>query len=355
MSEDFDEILDLATDEELKALEGESETEGAEEGQGEPETEQDRADSEPEMDAGADETPEEGSDAGESEPEAVEAKSDSEIDQLMAKLEAMEKSNSGLYRELKEERAQRQEESKRRQDLLDEIKQKAEDEEADKRKSEVPDKDEDPAGYLEAQIKTLREEQSAWRRQQEEAAQQQAQAQAYQQAEHTVGQLEEQFRQQNQDYDEALNFARNERARLLRATHPDQPDEWVGNMIAQGDRMFALQSLQQGVDPAQRAYDYAIRLGYKAGEGSGNTGQAAPAAAPAQANPPAQQAKPRAKPKTTSLSAAAGRSGGKGQKITRDQFANLDIDNDDDRELFDRIAGNESLARQIEEQGYVNL
>lgn len=345
MSEDFDEILDLASDEELKALEGEPEAETPEEGQGEPETEQNRADFEPEMDAEAAEIDEEGPDTGEPESEPVEAKTDVQISDLMAKLEGLEKSNSGLYHELKEERD-------RRKALMDELKQRAEAEEAAKRKSEAPDKDEDPAGYLEAQIRTLREEQAAWRKHQEEASQQQAQAQAYHQAEYTVGQLEDHFRQQHQDYDEALNFARNERARLLRATHPDQPDEWVANMIAQGDRMFALQSLQQGVDPAQRAYDYAVRLGYKAGEGNGNTGQAAPAAATSQSNLPVQ---PKAKPKSTSLSATAGRSGGKGQKITYEQFAGLDTDNAEDRELFDRIAGNEFLARQIEEQGYVHL
>lgn len=155
-------------------------------------------------------------------------------------------------------------------------------------------------------------------------------------------QLEEGFRKTHDDYDDALEFARSERARLLRATHPDQSEEWVQGLIHRGDTMFALQKLNQGKDPAAEAYQYAVRMGYQPGRGQ-----------PASRQPTYQAPAPRQKPRMTSLSATAGRSsGGRGTKVTKTDLANLNIDNPAERELFDRVTGNEVTARQVEEQGY---
>lgn len=340
MSEEYDEVADAL------GLPGEDDEE-QESGQESAEDAQDSTDSGDEIAAGGDENPEEGSDTGESDPEAqeaVEEKSDSEISQLMGKLESLERSNSGLYRELKEERD-------RRKQLMEEIKKRADEQEAAKKQADaesaIPDKDEDPAGYLQAQVDRRMSEITERFDKMEQSREEQAKADAYRQAEAYVGQEEARFAQEHQDYYDALNFARQERARLLRATHPDQTEEWISGMIQQGDRMFAMQSLQQGVSPAQRAYDYAVRLGYKPGNQSGNGGQAAPAAAPAPAQASqAPASKPASRPKQTSLSAAAGRSGGRGRKLTMEEAVDLP---DQD---FDAVFGDPVKSRELSEQGF---
>lgn len=353
MAEEYDEVADAlglpAEDEDESEQEEGQEGEGWASGSGtdaEPPpsgVEQEDAGQESSGESGDVETGEEGSDTGKPDEEPVEAKSDDQISTLMTKLEALEKSNSGLYAELRSERERRKEADARREALMAEVQKRADAEDAAKKAASLPDKDEDPVGYMTAQQKELVGSVEQRLERMEQARQQEAQREAFNQAVATVNADEDAFRQQKADYDEALNFARQERARLLRATHPDQPDEWINQQISNGDRMFALQSLQQGVSPAARAYDYATRLGYQPGQ-SGNGGQAAPAAAPAPA--PAGQAKPAEKPKQTSLSAAAGRSGGRGRKITMEEAVELpDLE-------FDAIFQDPVKSRELSDNGY---
>lgn len=356
MANDFAEALDIPAEDEIDHSEEMVTDAEDESGQETDETEQNTAGSEPEMDAGASETGEEGSDTGETDPEPPAAPEPS-LQDVLSQLEEMKKANSGLYSELKSEREAKREAKQ----LLDQLKERADAEQAAKaeaeRSSSLPDKDEDPAGYLAAQQKQLVESVEQRLERMEQARAEEQKQQVFQQAVATVNADEERFRQEYPEYDNALNFARQERARLLRATHPDQPDEWINQQISNSDRMFALQSLQQGVSPAKRVVEYAERLGFKPGQSgdTGNGGQEAPAqAAPAPATQP-QQAQSE-KPKMTSLSAVSGKSGGgRGRKVTWEEYANLDMDRHDHRALFDKISMDPGAAQAIERDGFLYL
>lgn len=361
MANDFAEALDIPAEDEIDHSE---EMVTADEQAPEPEPVQDAPEPEPVQEGsgeyGEDRVAEEGSDTGDTGSEAQEAAEQPEpsLQDVLSQLEEMKKANSGLYSELKSEREAKREAKQ----LLDQLKERAEAEESAKKEAErakgVPDKDEDPAGYLAAQQKQLVESVEQRLERMEQARAEEQKQQVFQQAVATVNADEERFRQEYPEYDNALNFARQERARLLRATHPDQPDEWINQQISNSDRMFALQSLQQGVSPAKRVVEYAERLGFKPGQSgdTGNGGQEAPAqAAPAPGAQPAQQAQAE-KPKMTSLSAVSGKSGGgRGRKVTWEEYANLDMDRHDHRALFDKISMDPGAAQAIERDGFLYL
>lgn len=180
------------------------------------------------------------------------------------------------------------------------------------------------------------------------------QQQAYQQVVQITNADEERFSQEHPDYYDKLNAAREIRHKIIAATHPQKTEEDIAEMVATGDRMFAAQSLREQASPAQRAYDASTRmiqaLNYQIQQAQAQQG-GTPAAAPA----PTSTAKPKTKPQTTSLSATSGRSGGRGQRISYQDFANADTDSASGRELFDRIAGDPVLAEAIERDGYVYL
>lgn len=67
-------------------------------------------------------------------------------------------------------------------------------------------------------------------------------------------------REQHEDFDAVLNRARDIRARLVAATHPAWSPEEVQGSIELGDALQSLQSLQQGVSPAGRAYELSRRI-----------------------------------------------------------------------------------------------
>lgn len=305
------------------------------------ETGQDTQVSEPETASGDVVGDTEGPDTGETEPGPQKA---AELSDLLAKMEQLERANSGLYAEVRTER-------ERRKQLLAEAQKRADEEAATKKRAEaeasIPSKDEDPAGYLEAQNKLLVSQVNERLERMEQTRQEEAKRDAYRQAEQVVTSDEARFAEQNPGYYDALNFARSERSRFLRATHPDKPDDWIQGMIQQQDRIFAFQTLQQGVSPAQRAYDYAVRMGFQPGNGNGTAPAHAGAAEPATA------AKPR--PQQTSLSAVSSKPGGRGRKLSAEDVANLNMDVAEDVALFDKVMGNQGLRIQLEEQGFVQL
>lgn len=349
MSEDFDEILDLATDEELASLGGGEEPE-------------EEAQEQPQGAAGADETQEEGADTQEEGAEAQEAsEGDSEpedpaVAALKAKLEDLERANKGILNETRAERERRQAAEENIRKITEALQGQYNAEQAAKSQEEVPDKDEDPAGFLAYQIRQQQKEFQEWRQQQEQAQQYQQHQQAYQQVVQITNADEQRFAQEREDYYEKLNAAREIRHKIISATNPDKTEQEISEMIAAGDRAFAAAALKEGVSPAQKAYDASTRmiqaLNYQIQQAA--TQQAATGTQPA-APAPAPVANVKAKPQTTSLSATGGRAGGRGQKITYSQFANLDLDVPSERQLYDQIAGNEALARQIEEQGEIRL
>lgn len=194
--------------------------------------------------------------------------------------------------------------------------------------------DEYPAEYLRKEIQALRQERG----------QEQARSQAIQ----VVNHLEDNFRQQAPDYDEALNFAREERARMIRATNPQLPEEQLRHMIQQGDELFAYKALQGQKDPAREAYEAAVRMGYKPGKGGRRT-------APARQQQSTYQQPVRQRPQATSLSATSGRTAGRGTKITAAQVATVDMSDPDDIAWFDDLRSNPKRMEEIETQGYTFL
>lgn len=347
---EFDDIVGLATDEELAELAGEEES-AAEEVQ-----------EVPQEAAGADETPEEGSDTGEGPLEAQgAAEGDSApenpaVAALKAKLEELERANKGILNETRTERERRQAAEENIRKITEALQGQYDAEQAAKSQEEVPDKDEDPAGFLAHQIRQQQKEFQEWRQQQERVQTQEQQSQVWHQVAQATMQSEQALSEQHEDYYQALEYARSERKRLIAATHQHLSEEQLNAMIQQGDQLFALKQLQEGKNPAQEAYEASVRMGWKKPETTQEASEAAGTHNPASAgSTPAPATKVKTKPQTTSLSATSGRSGGRGQKITYQDFANLDTDSASGREMFDRIAGDSSLAEAIERDGYVYL
>lgn len=344
---EFDEIIGLATDEELASLGGAEES-GTEEEQ-------------EALSGGAEETEAPDGDTGEDPAETQEAaEDDSEpedpaVAALKAKLDELERANKGILGETRAERERRQAAEENLRKITEALQGQYDAEQAAKSQEEVPDKDEDPAGFLAHQIRQQQKEFQEWRQQQEQVQTQEQQAQVWNQVAQATMHAEQTLSEQNEDYYQALDYARSERKRLIAATHQHLTDEQLNAMIQQGDQLFALKQLQEGKNPAQEAYEASVRMGWKkpAQQGASEAGRAHN---PSQAgSTPAPATKPKSKPQTTSLSATSGRSGGRGQKITYAEFANLNLDVPSERELYDQIAGNEALARQIEEQGEIRL
>lgn len=67
-------------------------------------------------------------------------------------------------------------------------------------------------------------------------------------------------RVEHQDFDQVLEQARDIRSRMVAATHSQWTEDEVRGSVELGDALQSLQSLQQGVSPAARAYELASRI-----------------------------------------------------------------------------------------------
>jgi hypothetical protein len=139
-----------------------------------------------------------------------------------------------------------------------------------------PTKDSDPLGYVAhtAEQTALQVQQMArqqWERDQAQfQAQQQyaVQARQAQQVDHffkTVTGSEAQFREQHPDYEQAISFAVNQRAKELRAGGWDE--ENALKTAGADARRLAVEWYQRGQNPAQMAYAYAQAMGYRPVDG----------------------------------------------------------------------------------------
>lgn len=194
-------------------------------------------------------------------------------------------------------------------------------------------REEDPQAYYDQRIQAL-EQQHA----------QQQQVAMYNQLNETVTRSEQAYAANNPDYYDAVEQVKDYNRAAIRQANPTATDEAVEQLVLSNATTFAYRAVQAGKDPAEAAHTFAKQ--FIQAQGLNQQGQ------PAQAQPVQQQAP--AKPRMTSLSATNGRTGGgRGRKITFDQFANLDTDSAAGRELFEKITGDENLARQIEQHGFV--
>jgi hypothetical protein len=261
---------------------------------------------------------------------------------IEASLEELKKSQSGLYSEMKTWRERAQDAERQRTELLAALKKQADAEKALKAEEEIPDREEDPAGYItavsERRFKALEERFEEERQSREELAQREA----FQTAVSQVNSAEARFAEEKKDYYDALEFARGERRRLTKATHPHMTDEDLEQNISYGDQLFALQSVQQGINPAQRAYEYAVRLGYRGKAAGTEAVTATPVAAQAVSTAPVRSG-------GRSLSASNGAAGGRGQKITSADLDGLDTP------VLDALLHNERKMMELDAQGFTYL
>lgn len=163
---------------------------------------------------------------------------------------------------LHEER-QRRQEFQREVEELRRWRQEREAAEAKAKEPALPNPEQDPYGYLRAQIDRLSNGQEAERKQREQAAQRTQQEAAARQIMDRGASLERDFAEKNKDYPEALAFLTNARAEELRDMFPTATDEQIGKMVEQ-DAMGALfLSLRQNRNPAELLYQQAKRRGWQ--------------------------------------------------------------------------------------------
>lgn len=202
--------------------------------------------------------------------------------------------------------------------------------------------EEDPAAALKQEVDQLKAERT-------QEKQQQYAAQVYNHAVSVVGESEKKLIESGAtDYHDKLDQARDIRARLTKATHPDWSEQQVAKAISDGDRLLAFKSLQQGRDPAAVAYEMSKRMidSMQPGQPTGQPAQQAAAGWP-QAQPAGRPASPPPRrPIQTSLSAAHGRNVG-GRKVTMEQAVNETTD-----EEFDSLFQDPRHARNLSDHGF---
>jgi hypothetical protein len=142
-----------------------------------------------------------------------------------------------------------------------ELQRQAEQAQRQQQQQQPPDYDEDPAEYLRWQNEQLGRQLHDIRSWAQQRQQQEWQAQQEAQLAQQVQSDESRFRREAPDYDDAVNFLKQNRDRELK-TWGIRDRAQRENTIQQ-EIMFLVQSaLNQGVSPAQAAYDTAQRHGY---------------------------------------------------------------------------------------------
>lgn len=162
---------------------------------------------------------------------------------------------------LLEERRQRQA-AEQRFKTLEERQNKILEHLEESRKPEPPKPEDDPFGAIAHDMGTLRKELQSIREGQEKTREQtEAQVQA-QQTQQYVASLEQQFRQQEPEYDNAVKFLMDSRMEEYRTMgYDDQTAQQVFNQEAQ---QVVSNALNQGRNPAEVAFQLARTRGYKA-------------------------------------------------------------------------------------------
>lgn len=196
-----------------------------------------------------------------------------------------------------------------------------------------PDKDADPAAWLAYQNRLAVWEVEQRRMEQEEMARENYEREATRtQFFQTVGGLEEQFRQERPDYDNAILYAKQVRAQELAGQ--GLTDEQIAYQVQREIMGFTALNLRNGQSPAQAAYNFAVSRGYR----------------PPSPQPPMQapqtngyrQPQPRVH---TSLSAAPGGTGGRGITLANLAEQPVSVQNRcfDDPVLWEALNMNETI------------
>lgn len=167
-----------------------------------------------------------------------------------------------------------------------------------------PDKDADPAAWLAYQNRLAIWEVEQQRQQEQQAAYaQQEAAEVRDRFFGTVDALEQQFRAERPDYDQAVDYCKQLRAQELAGFGLSQ--DQIEHQLRKELLGFSALYLGNGTSPAQAAYNYALTRGYRPPQ----------AAQPAPAPQPSSYPVPAPQRLHTSLSTAPGGAGG-GRGVT---------------------------------------
>lgn len=140
-------------------------------------------------------------------------------------------------------------------------------------KAETPDFLSDPKGYVDAAVKTAREQADAAKKEGEEARKQTDEQRSRQEAYQRTAIAESQFLQTTPDYPQALEHIRTIQRQQLTLAHPDATAEQISSHIAFVEMQTANAMLAQGRNPAEYAYAVAQTWGYKPAARTGQQAQ----------------------------------------------------------------------------------
>lgn len=143
------------------------------------------------------------------------------------------------------------------------------------RVAEPPDFLADPKGYVDAQVKTARDQAEAARKEGEEAKRAAEEQRTRQEVFRNTATAEAQFMQTAPDYPQALEHIRAVHRQQLAIAHPEATPEQIAAHMAYVEMQTATNMLAQGRNPAQYAYEVAKTWGYKpAARGNAQTANA---------------------------------------------------------------------------------
>lgn len=128
----------------------------------------------------------------------------------------------------------------------------------------VPIFEEDPKGYIDAQMKELRELQAQVGEQATQTAETTQQASSEQQLNSAISADHQEFIAKHADYMDALNFARD--MKLAELTEAGVPEIDAKRAMRTEEIQLAAVALQNGKSPAEVAYNRAKRWGFTAEE-----------------------------------------------------------------------------------------
>lgn len=177
--------------------------------------------------------------------------------------------------------------------------------------NQPPDKDIDPLGYLEWENKQLRERVDGFDTRFKEADTQQQQ---YSEKQKLVGQYQEaarSFAQQTPDFQDAYQFARQDRFEFHKTLMGNVPDQQIWQIVDQEEMDIARNIMERGDNPAEVIYSLAKQRGYTA-----------KADDPAPTPQEIVEQRDKAASANTSLSQVSGSAGVK-DTIDKDTFANM--------------------------------
>jgi hypothetical protein len=126
---------------------------------------------------------------------------------------------------------------------------------------QMPAKADDPIGYTAAGVEHLAQKMQNWEQKQAEERYQAQQAQQFEHFRGKVGHAEAVFAQQNPDYQEAINWAKNRK--IAEYVAAGMPEEYATQRLQAEVMQLAQMAFDNNESPAEAAYRMAKAIGYR--------------------------------------------------------------------------------------------